>query len=247
MENKARITTIYPVITGNGAKFIATNLAYYFKLENPEKRVALVDFNLKHPYLAHALTTHDEVHGIDNLIDKIDGNLLTDELFIENMVVMRNNVEVLKGTKLIGKHKVFSEKHIKTIIKHLRNIYDEVFIAVAPEVDNAGTVYGLHEADTVVMVVKNNIANVKSTPRALEIINHYKKSSQPVKLVYNMYTSTSSDLSQFIKENNIEVIGLVEFDENAIDNMDLNRNQGMKIFKSKSKNQDVFVNMVKSL
>lgn len=247
MENKAKMITVYPIVAGNGAKFVATNIAHYLKVANPTKKIALVDFNLKQPYLTHALTTHDEIHGIDNLIDKIDGNLLTDELFVENMVMMKNNVEVLKGTKLVGKHKVFNEKHMKTIVEHLKNIYDYVIAVVSPDTDNAGTVYGLHEADSVVMVARNNVANVKTAYRALNIVQQYKKSNDVVKFVYNMHTSNSNDLSNFVKDSNLEVLGLVEYDDTAIDNLDLYGSQGVKFFKQKSRNQDVFTNMVKSL
>lgn len=247
MENKARMITVYPIVSGNGAKFVGTNIAHYIKGVNPTKKVALVDFDMKQPYLAHALSTHDNIHGIDNLIDKIDGNLLTNELFIENMVMLKNNVEVLKGTKLIGKHKVFTEKHMKAVIGHLKDIYDYIIVAVSPEVDNAGTVFGLHEADNIIMVARNNVANAKSAYRALEIINQYNKTNEPIKMVYNMYASGLSDLTNFVKENNLEVTGLIEYDDSAIDNLDLNANQSVKFFKSKSKNQEVFTNLVKSL
>ena len=71
MEDKAKVITVYPIVTGNGAKFITTNLANTLKEEYPDKKIALVDFDLKHPYLAHTLSEFDEVHGIDNLIEKI--------------------------------------------------------------------------------------------------------------------------------------------------------------------------------
>lgn len=247
MENKAKVITVYPIVAGNGAKFIGTNVAHYLKVAHPTKKVALVDFNMKQPYLAHALSTHDEIHGIDNLMDKIDGNHLTDELFMENMVMMKNNVEVLKGTKMVGKHKVFTDKHMKAVVEHLRNIYDVVVVVVSSEVDNAGTVFGLHEADSVIMVGRNNVANAKSAFRALNIVNQYKKSTDTIKMVYNMHTPNSSNLAEFIKDSGVEVLGLVEYDESAIDNLDLNGGQGVKFFKSKSKNQDVFTNMVKNL
>lgn len=247
MENKAKMIAIYPIVAGNGAKFIGTNIAHSLKVANPTKKVALVDFNLKQPFLAHALSTHDEIHGIDNLIDKIDGKHLTNELFIENMVMLKNNVEVLKGTKMFGKHKVFTEKHMKSIIEHLRNIYDYVIMVVSPEADNAGTVYGLHEADSVIMVGRNNVANAKLASRGLAIVNQYKRTTEPVQLIYNLHTSNSTHLSEFVKDSNLNVLGLIEYDESAIDNLDLNGGQGVKFFKSKSKNQDAFANMAKNL
>lgn len=246
MENKATMITVYPVMSGNGAKFIATNIANYLKSANSTKKVALVDFNLKQPYLAHGITTHDEIHGIDNLIDKIDGNLLTESLFVENMVSLKSNVEVLKGTKLIGKHKVFTDVHIKTIIGHLKDIYDYVIAVVSPEADNAGTVYALHEADKVIMVGRNNVGNAKMFGHALQIVNHYKKSTEKIKMVYNMQTTNAHELSNIVKETDLEVIGLVEFDESAVDNLDLNGTPSVKFFK-RGKNQDIFTSMVKNL
>ena len=131
-----------PVMVGNGSKYIATNLAHYTKKLYPDKKVALVDFDFINPYLAEKLSLHDNIHGIDNLTDKIDGNFLDNHLFTENMVKLKNGVELLKGTKLTHNLDLIKKHHIEKILELLRSLYDFVFIAVSNKV-TSGTVYGL--------------------------------------------------------------------------------------------------------
>ena len=133
-----------PIVIGNGSKYIATNLSHYTKILYPTKKVALVDFDFKNPYLAERLSLHDTIHSIDNLIDKIDGNFLNETLFFENMIKLKNGVDLLKGTKITHNVKLIQKNHIEKIISILKNNYDYVFMTVSNEV-LAGTVYGLFE------------------------------------------------------------------------------------------------------
>lgn len=245
-ENKGKLIVCYPVVQGSGCKYIATNIAHYYKTAHSDKKVALVDLDFKLPYLAHMLSAHDGIHGIDNLIDKIDGGFLTEDLFTENMIKLKDNVELLKGTKLIGNHKIFNKKHIENIVNHLKSLYDFVVVAVSPDVDNAGTVYGLFEADEVVLVGRNNVANFKHLDKAVSIVKQYSRSTKKVKFVYNMYHESSQiDFTSAIKDYDLQVIGAVKFDENSIDNSDLN-SSAFKVFKGKSKNLEAYEGIVKS-
>lgn len=245
-DKRGKVVVCYPVIQGDGCKYIATNLAHHYKSVNSEKRVALVDLDLKLPYLANMISTHDDIHGIDNLIDKIDGGFLTDDLFKENMVKLKSNVELLKGTKLIGNHKIFNKNHIEKVISHLRELYDFIVISVSPDADNAGTVYGLYESDEVVLVCRNNYANFKAFDRAVSVIRQYKKSDNTLKLIFNMYSESSQiDFNSHIKDHSIEVIGAVKYDESTIDNVDLS-GSSFKVFKGKSKSLELYEPIVKT-
>jgi len=121
-------------------------------------------------------------------------------------------------------------------------------VVVSPDPDNAGTVYALYEADSVIMVTKNNISNYKRLPIAMNIVGQYKKSEEAIKLVHNMYSvSSNADLGNLAKDNQVEVLGLVEYDENSVDNLNLANSLGVKFFKSKAKNQETFSTIIKSL
>lgn len=221
-NTQGKLTVIYPVTQGVGGKYVATNVANVYKERFPEKKVALVDFDFKAPYLAGYLTDNDKVHGIDNLIEKIDGEFLDDELFKENMVVMENGIELLKGTKLGNNHYFIEQKHIQQIINFLRGMYDTVFVSVSALADNAGTTTSLFEAEEIVMVSRNDFTCYNLAENALEVVKHYKKENVEVKWVYNQFFEGSNmDFNGFVGEHGLNVIGVLSFDKDTIDNRDL--------------------------
>lgn len=215
----ARIITFYPVVQGVGCKYTATGFAFMITQMNPKARVALVDFDFKNPYLAENLSNQDKVHGIDNLISKIDGNFLTNELFKENMIKIPGIFDLLKGTELVGRDHLITKKHIDKIIEFLQMNYDYIIIAVSPNPDNAGTVYGLYNADDIVMVTRINHACYLNLSKATDIVMQYARGPKRINLIYNMYTENYHiQFSQAIIDNNLVVIGALPYDESTIDN-----------------------------
>lgn len=188
--DEGKLYVCYPIIVGNGAKYTTVNLAFAYKEKFTQAKIAIVDFDFKNPYLAYSFTDHDQIHGIDNLIDKIDAESLTRELFKENMISV-NGIDVLKGTKLIGRDYLLTKTHVTTIIDFLKEIYDYIFVAVSPEPDNAGTVYALSEADEILLIVRNNISNYLRFPQAMNIVDTYKAMREEPKVIYNMYMKNS--------------------------------------------------------
>ena len=239
----SKVFTVCPIIDGVGGKFISANLSHYLKKET-NQRVALVDFNLKNPYLGKGLTD-DTVHGIDNLLDKIDGDGLTGELFKENMVTLKNGVDLLQGTQMIGKHHLFQPTHISVMVDQLKALYDYVVIAVSPQADNVGTIQGISEADHLVLVGRDNIANRATFNRTYQMITQYKHNTADVGFIYNM-KSEPKGISEYVQDKNLTVLGLIDYDEQAIDNHDLTTTKS-KLFKAKSKNQHHFTTMVANL
>lgn len=248
MDNKGKMIVCYPVITGNGAKYLATNLAISYKEKFKQAKIALVDFDFKNPYLALSFTDQDKVHGIDNLIDKIDAGSLTKELFQENMVKV-HDISVLKGTKLIGRTNLLTKTHITTMIDFLKELYDYIIVAVSPEADNAGTVFAISEADEVILVIKNTLANYMKMPQAINIVNTYKSTHEDPKVVYNMYLNNSRvSFNEIFDEYYLKVIGVVPTIEETIDNNNLaGLNSKLTIGKGKQNFTSYFDEIVMAL
>jgi len=234
-----------PIVVGNGSKYIATNLAYHTKKQYPTKKVALIDFDFKQPYLAEKLSLHDTIHTIDNLIDKIDGNFLTNELFKENMITLKEGVHLLKGTKLTNNIDLIKKYHIEKILEILKQDYDYVFIAVSNEI-LSGTVYSLFEADEIVLVSKNNYTNFREANRVFKLINNYKGEKANLNLFINQYSENSDvNFNEFVSKNDIKNIELIPHMEETFDNADLDKSIIMsKVFKNKSKSQEVFEEII---
>lgn len=91
-KNEAIITTVYPVVNGNGANYIAMNLAYAAKKKDPHAKIAVVDFGFQPSLLGFQFVQDECYHGIDNLIDKINGGFLDEDLFTENMVMLKEDI-----------------------------------------------------------------------------------------------------------------------------------------------------------
>ncbi|WP_442637643.1 AAA family ATPase [Rossellomorea marisflavi] len=217
-----KLIVLYPVTQGVGGKYVATNVAHLYKEENPDKKVALVDFDFKAPFLAGYLSDQDKVHGIDNLIEKIDGKFLNEELFMENMVRLKNGVDLLKGTNLGNHHYFIQPSHIDEIIGFLRKLYDVVFVSVSTHPDNSATTSALFVADDVVVVSRNDFTCHSMVNGALKVVNHYKNDDIKLKWVYNQYQEDSKmDFNDVIRDNDLQVIGVIPYNAETIDNRDL--------------------------
>lgn len=237
---------LVPVVSGDGSKFMTTALANAYKDSNRDKKVAIVDFDVKNPYLASALS-NDNIHGIDNLIEKIDGDILTEKLFMENMIKLKNGVSLLKGTQFVNAYEMFEKKHAEKILFYLESLYDVVFISVSNEFDNYLSVCSLMKADEVLMISQNNQGNLKSFERVSKEIKNYS-SKAGVKSIINKYTETSKvDISQVSKKCGVEVVGTIDYDENAIDNVNINAPVLGGFFKKQKRNEESFKEILSKL
>lgn len=236
------------VVEQNGSKFVATNLANYTKILYPSKKVALVDFDFKNPYLAERLSLHDDIHGIDNITDKIDGNFLTPELFEENMVHIKNDVHLLKGVKSTSSKKFISKNHINKIIDLLKESYDYAFVAVSNEV-LPSTVYSLFNADEILLITKNNYTNYNQIDKAVELIKAYKNDTSNVRMVINQYSEQSEvTFNEKVKPLNVMDINLVPYMPECFDNIDLDKTLiNSKVFRGKQRSQEVFKSILEKL
>ena len=232
-----KIIATYPVVAGNGGKYMATNIAYAFWMNNNNAKIALVDFDFKNPYLGATFTSHDGVHGIDNLLERIDSRLLTDQLFMDNMI-KTEMFDVLKGTKLIGQPNFITQQHISSIITMLKKHYDYILISVSPKLETSGTVYGLSYADEIVMVVRENVANYDNIKEAMTLIKTVKRSVSPVQVIFNMKTEKSLvDVNPIIYDENedvnskikFEVLATFPFNADTVDNANITSGVGSKM------------------
>lgn len=223
--NMSKIISIMSVMPGCGAKYIATNISHYHKQIDDESKIAIIDFDFENPFLAETLDLNDDVHRVDNLIEIIDGSILNNETFLINMIHLKNNVDLLKGTRLIGHQKIYNQNHIETILKFLRENYDYIYIVINPNTKNAGTIYTLFDTDEIVLVSRNNYSCLKKIDDVVKIIKQFLKNDCKLNLLYNQYYEASKiDFIDVIGMNSLNVIGAVNYDEETIDNLDIKIN-----------------------
>lgn len=218
---KSKIITIVPTNTGAGAKFTTVLLAQSILANDPNAKVAIVDFDFRNPYLAAYLTPEDSFHGVDNLLEKIDANYLTRELFKENMVkISGTNINVLKGTKLGGRYDFITKDHVEKIISLLREEYDYSLIAVNSRGDNSGTVFALNKADEVVVVASQDYMGATKLNATIDMVETYRSIRSRIKLFINRrdYRYDEIRFEKETDERGLEVIGSLPYDPTYVDN-----------------------------
>ncbi|MDF2880109.1 MAG: hypothetical protein K0R54_666 [Clostridiaceae bacterium] len=227
-----KVFVISSVVSGNGAKYLATNLAFERQVKvKDKKKVLLIDFDFENPTLAYQYVKNDSVHGIDNLI--INGDAVNEDLFMENIIKTTIKVDVLKGTKFSDNIKVFTKEQIEKIIQISKDTYDFIYIVVSGKSNNAGTVYSLLNADKVTIVAQNNYSNMQKIERMTKMINSYYKKDEELLLVYN-FNNINSLADVGSKLTKTQVAGILAYDDKSIDNIDIEKK--LSKFASKGNN-----------
>lgn len=222
--SRAEIYTFLSVVEGNGAKYCATNFAYEIRKKQPKAKIALVDFDFYHPYLCALQTARDQFHGIDNLLDKIGSGTLNEMLFRENMIKIEGCFDVLKGTRKIGRENLILREHILQSLEYLKELYDYVLVVVSSRNDNAGTIYGLNQTDKVIIVLRNNYANLYNFEKTVEICKKFvSKSDIPIYTIYNMTNEKDAydSFTKIINENKLQPLGALEYEPKTVDNANI--------------------------
>lgn len=239
-----KICVIASVVQGNGSKYVATNLASEIMKREKNRRVLLVDFDFENPFLAHEFVKHDEVHGVDNLANNITSEGIADELFMENVISTKLDVDVLRGTQFIEKGKMFSNQHIQVILEKAQKLYDFVYVVVNGKANNAGTIISLMKTDELVLVLRNNYSNLLKVERMMKLVEQYAPSKK-VKVVYNFKNLTSNlNINKKFEESNAQILGVLEYEEKGIDNLNLEKKDS--VF-GRSPNIKVFTKMNKEI
>src|SRR5690625_158701 len=217
-----KMIVCYPSLPGNGSKYTAVNLADQIKKMDSGARVGLLDLDLKSPYVAGYLSEHDQTHTIDNLIERIDGDFLDEEAVEDNLVELKNGVELLKGTKLKDSHHFIKQEHIRQIIQLFKRMFDVIVVATSHGGDAISTTVSMLSADHVVVVAKNDFSNFKSLQRELAFVKYYINDEESVSLVFNMFDEQSDlDFQTILSDEKVPLLAWVPFDTSTINNKNI--------------------------
>lgn len=213
-ERSAVITTVYPVVNGNGANYVALNLAYAVRAQDQYSQIAVVDFDFENPYLGVGLHG-DTTHGIDNLIDKLNGRFLDNQLFKENMIELKENIHLLQGTKMGRFKNLVRQEHIEQILEFLRKNYEYVFITTNASPSDGGTPVSLFNADNLLVVGRHTNKNEILAEKASRTIENYSKAKN-MGLIYNLYSGTNDrDFSTYF--SHLQVFGTIPYLPDTVD------------------------------
>lgn len=247
-----KIITVYPLTPSSGAKYLATSMAYRYKDLNPSQKVAILDLNLYRPYLGYGFVDKfvTSSNNLDTFISEYDLNGVLGLSSIKKIFAEpKNDLYVLIGSREYNQRRHIKTEHISYLLDKCVEMFDMVFVTVATDVDNPGTVISLCNAWKVVVVGKHNHATFESFTDGIERIKHYVKIRQ-IKFVYNFFDERLEfHFGDFIIAYDIEVLGYLFYDEKTVDSKQFRKGFIMKkgLFKPKLKNEKMMSEIVKKL
>lgn len=244
-KNGTLITT-YPVLQGSGSKYTATNVAGAIKAVDPDMSVALIDLDFKAPYLAGYLSGHDRVHTIDNLIERIDGGFLDEESIRDNIVKLKNGVDLLKGTKLKNVYHFIKQEHIRQILVMMKRMYDVVIVAVSNGGDSLSATVSMLTSEHILLVGKNDYSNYLALESEINFAKNYALNEDSLKIVFNMHDPTSDlDFQPILSNAEVPLIAWTPFDIETINNKHLDVGRGVGRFLKPRNEQSPYYEFVK--
>lgn len=224
---QGKVLVVSSFVQGNGAKYVAVNLAFDLVKNKSNNKVLLLDFDFDYPHLAERYIPSDTMRGLDNLVTYVQGDKLTEDSFLQEVIETKIGVDVLKGTKYPGKGREFTVEQIKAILSIAKECYDYVIVVVGRKPDNAGTVVSCMMADHVLCVVRDNYSNVSQAKTILRGLHHYT-SNEHILIVYNyLEDQAESNLVEVLESESVHVVGALRYDPKSIDNQNLEKKDSL--------------------
>lgn len=236
----AKVYSVISLIPQNGAKYLTTNLGYTLGRKKKKKKILLIDFDFNDPTLCHHFVK-DSIYDLDGLGPF--GANLKEEDFLNNITNTSLGFDVLKGSKL-GRVSFFSKELIAKIINYAKSNYDYVLIVTSPDVKSSPTVVSLLNSDEVLMVVRNNYANLLKVASVINSIETFSR-GKTIKIVENISNYNKNiNIVESIKDYKVQYVGFLNFDLASIDNLDLEKKSFLK---KKNINKRKFKEILKGL
>lgn len=233
MEGK--IITIWSSRGNVGVSSLAISMAK--EIEDKNKKVLLVDFNLVQPRLHSLLEFEADNHTIDCLFPYMIDNSeesLNQDIIEMNCEKLNDNLFVLKGTNspsdLYGQ-KFVNIAILERLLESFKNNYDYILLDVHHSLTNTATYVALEKSDIVLTVLnKQYLTNVSFKSIKEWLFENFKKDKFKFVINGDKKTSvlTNKDIETFIDEKiEFSIPFVKDFDEiinlNSLKNSDKNK------------------------
>lgn len=236
---KGKVFCVMPLIPQNGAKYITCNLAYFTQKQFKNKKVLMIDFDLENPVLGYHFI-EDHFRGLEGLVPHAYN--LNLEVFKANINKTSIGVELLKGSSLINTLDNNLEKFIAQIINMAKQLYDYIYIVVNNKVNSSISAMSLLNADRVVLVVRNNYANMLKINKTINQTRLFFRRKEPICIIYNYGVNHCINVSNGIKDKNVKVLGIVNYVPKTVENINL---ENKFFLKKRTANDRLFKEIVR--
>ena len=184
---RGTVITVFGAKGGIGKTTISTNLATAL-CRNTNSSIAIVDMDTRFGDVAIMMDVVVEfsIADVGRNIDQVDRESIRDYL-----VQHSSGVEILPAPLHPTEWGALHRQHIARVIELLAQTHDYVIVDT-PGAFNELVATALESADIILLVTSMDIASIKDTALALEMLRAASVSEDKVKLVINHSTSSNS-------------------------------------------------------
>ena len=126
IESKCKKIAITSALSGEGKTSVSTNLAITFAQNSEEKRILLIDTDMRQPKVAKLLSLDRKAHGLSEYLAGIDETPNLTYLPEYKLTVLTSGGANVNPTKLMG------SRRMEEFLKACENEFDYVFIDTPP-------------------------------------------------------------------------------------------------------------------
>jgi len=200
---------------GVGCTTLTVNLAVALKLEQPDKRVAVLDANL--PFgdvgVLMSLPQDKTISELISRFDQLDADLLSDV-----MVTHSTGVKVLKAPLKPEQAELIASNHVKTILQLLRKSFDYVFIDTWSSLEERVLTI-LDNAERIVLVVTPELHAMKNVLLFLAVADLLQYPQGKIILVANRADVRNGvPIPEITRSLRCEVAATIANDQQAVTN-----------------------------
>ncbi|AKF82110.1 capsular exopolysaccharide family [Myxococcus fulvus] len=157
-----KVVALTSAMPGEGKTVTSVNLAMAAARANPDRRILLVDADLRRGGVANTL-------GVRNKTGLAE--LLTGEVEVRDVVRRFNSTRLAlipAGATPEDPSQVLASPRMKQFLKAVREGFDEVYIDLPPTLPFADAAILGHQVDGVLMVIRANVTPGKTVHQAVE-------------------------------------------------------------------------------
>ena len=173
-SKKGKIITLSSFKGGTGKTITLLNLAGVF--EKMGKKVLLVDLNFESGDLSIVLNTSVK-KNIYNIVDDISNNRFKD--YNEYVVNVTDNIDVVNSLKDPRQGINIDTHYIEIFLNHVSYKYDIILIDTTHGFSTV-TVTAMDISDENLILITNDVMDIKSTKTAISILKDAKKDNYKI-------------------------------------------------------------------
>lgn len=204
-EKNGKIATFYSAKGGVGKSFLALNMAILLNQKFNQK-VALVDLDLRFGDIALMVNKHNET----TLKELVEDNSMASFEDIEPFThTLEGGVDLIFAPQNPEAAEDITKDHVTKLLKLLRKRYDWIFIDTAVNFDEI-TLVALDLSDRLLMVSNQEVAGIKNTKVALNVMKNLDYDVSKIKILINMSEEKYGVKSTSVKKAfDYDVIGFI--------------------------------------